>query len=188
MGKIYTRTGDAGQTAMIGGKRVSKSDPRLAAYGEVDELNSMLGLCGSLLEADPGLDAGLVLEVLARVQAELFRVGAALATPEEVRDQYALPPLEPQALSSLEEAIDRLEAKLPKLRNFILPGGHPAAAQLHVARTVCRRAERGLVAVRNDTAEDRFSLQYLNRLSDYLFTAARWVNHRSGRTEKIWKG
>jgi cob(I)alamin adenosyltransferase len=173
---------------MVGGKRVGKDDPRLEVYGEIDELNSQLGLCRSLLETTNPEGFQDLVHILEHVQAQLFCMGASLATPAEVRDQYPPPRLDPEEVVRLEKGIDRLEEELPVLRNFILPGGHPLAARLHVARAVCRRAERRLAALVKSDGAEHFSLQYLNRLSDYLFTAARSVNVRTGQPEKIWRG
>ena len=180
--KIYTRTGDAGTTALFGGGRVPKSHPRIDAYGTVDEANSLLGVVRSLLDGAPGTDE--LAPVLSRLQEELFVLGADLATPLDAT------PLVPRVTEShvawLEETIDRLQADLPALKHFILPGGTPAAAQLHVFRTVCRRAERLVVAAASGEPVNEHAQTYLNRLSDLAFVLSRWTNHRAGVREATW--
>ena len=181
--KIYTRTGDTGTTALFGGDRVGKNHPRIEAYGTVDETNAYLGLARSLLEDQPG--AGRLEPLLARLQDDLFILGADLATPSESR--AVVPRIDQAHITRLEEAIDAFEADLPPLKHFILPGGTSVAGMLHVARTVCRRAERLTVAA---SAEEAISLEatiYLNRLSDLLFVLARWVNRQAGIEEAAWK-
>jgi len=181
--KIYTRTGDTGTTALFGGDRVGKNHPRIEAYGTVDETNAYLGLARSLLEDQPG--AVRLEPLLARLQDDLFILGADLATPSESR--AVVPRIDQAHITRLEEAIDAFEADLPPLKHFILPGGTSVAGMLHVARTVCRRAERLTVAA---SAEEAISLEatiYLNRLSDLLFVLARWVNRQAGIEEAAWK-
>ncbi|HUL58466.1 MAG TPA: cob(I)yrinic acid a,c-diamide adenosyltransferase [Anaeromyxobacteraceae bacterium] len=178
--KIYTRTGDRGETGLFGGPRVKKSDPRVAAYGEVDELNAAIGA------ARAGIADAEIAEQLARIQDELFCVGAELATPQGTKARSAIPPVGAAWATRLEEAVDRWDAELPKLAQFVLPGGTPAAASLHLARCVCRRAERQVVALAAQAEVDPAALAYLNRLSDFLFTAARLANHRAGRAETPW--
>lgn len=181
LNRIYTRTGDAGTTRLASGASVSKSDARVEAYGAVDETNACLGL--ARLHAAADLDA-----MLARIQNELFDLGADLATPakpDEVEGQ-ALRVLDSQ-VARLEAEIDTLNAHLPALTSFILPGGTPAAAALHLARTVCRRAEREAVRlVEAGEAVSGPALRYLNRLSDFLFVAARHANDR-GAAEVFWQ-
>jgi cob(I)alamin adenosyltransferase len=179
MMKIYTRTGDHGETKLIGGERVPKNHLRIAAYGGVDEANAALGAALALLE-DAGLKA-----LLEPVQHDLFRVGAALATPPEQR--RIIPPLTRADVQRLEQAIDGLEAELPSLREFILPGGSPAAAYLHLARSIVRRVERGAVALSQREEAPPGILAYLNRLSDLLFVAARTANHQAGIEDISWK-
>ncbi len=170
--KIYTRTGDHGETSLFGGKRVAKNDPRIEAYGTVDELNSLLGLTRTVpLPAD--VDAQL-----AGIQSDLFDIGAHLASPGTGR----FGDVDERRITILENAIDTMESELPPLTTFILPGGTPGAAHLHVARTVCRRAERCVVALENEEA----TVRYLNRLSDYLFVAARFTNLRQGGADVPW--
>ncbi|MEK7656484.1 MAG: cob(I)yrinic acid a,c-diamide adenosyltransferase [Elusimicrobiota bacterium] len=176
--KIYTRTGDRGETGLRGGSRVRKDHPRVAAYGEVDELNSFLGTALSLLPPKPAFR--LLARTLGRVQGDLFCVGARLSLPRRGTG----PALPPGSVKALEEEIDRMTGDLEPLRRFILPGGSTAACLLHLARSSCRRAERAVVAL-GKGAEPEIVV-YLNRLSDYLFTAARWTNRGLGSAEKEW--
>ncbi|HLF14309.1 MAG TPA: cob(I)yrinic acid a,c-diamide adenosyltransferase [Bacteroidota bacterium] len=178
--KIYTKAGDGGKTSLFGGKKVSKSAPRIAAYGTVDELNSTIGAvrsCG----LERRLDA-----FLERVQSDLFRVGAELASPGG--DAPGSPgPVGGADVSFMEGEIDRLDADLEPLRNFILPGGTPAASAAHIARSVCRRAERTVVELSERETVRGEVVVYLNRLSDALFVAARWINAAAGAPERPWK-
>ena len=177
--KIYTRTGDAGDTSLFDGTRVRKSDARVDAYGEVDELNAWLGLARAW-RLDPDLD-----EEIFHIQRDLFALGAELADPaDKIADRVTKATLGDDDVVRLERLIDRLETELPPLRRFILAGGSPAGAALHVARTVCRRAERRIVSL--EPRVDRVLLRYVNRLSDLLFVLARVVNHRGGATETEW--
>lgn len=180
--KIYTRTGDAGDTGLFGGARVPKDDVRVEAYGEVDELNAHLGLARSI-ELMPRID-----EVLVPVQRDLFSLGALLATPdpERMQQQLAKARLDETRIAELERAIDEGERELEPLKAFILPGGTPKAAALHVARTVCRRAERRVVTLSRDTLLPPLVVVYLNRLSDLLFVLARVANRRAGAGEVTW--
>jgi cob(I)alamin adenosyltransferase len=177
--KIYTRTGDAGETSLFDGTRARKSDPRVDAYGEIDELNAWLGLaCASPL-------APALAEELIHLQRDLFALGAQLADPaDRLAARVTKAVLGDQDVARLEQLIDRLEEELPPLRRFILAGGAPAGAALHVARTVCRRAERRMVAL--DPPVDPVLLRYVNRLSDLLFVLARVANHRGGVPEVEW--
>ncbi len=178
--KIYTKTGDTGQTGLFGGQRVSKADPCVEAYGLVDELNAALGMAraaGGPAEVSAGLE---------RIQSELFSLGAELATPASHRDRLQMPRLAADHVAALEAAIDRAEAELPPLTTFVLPGGSPEASALHFARTVCRRAERGLVAVLQRATVRAELLVYLNRLSDLLFVWARLANHRAQVPDVAW--
>jgi cob(I)alamin adenosyltransferase len=181
--RIYTRTGDAGDTSLATGERRRKSDLRIDAYGSVDETNACIGVARLHTAGDAVLDP-----MLARVQNELFDLGADLATPgrQESAAADALRITSGQ-VARLEREIDQLNAELSPLSSFVLPGGEPAAAALHVARTVCRRAERLAVALDGRPGEDvsREALKYLNRLSDLLFTAARWAN-RKGAADVLW--
>lgn len=187
MPRIYTRTGDGGQTGLIDGSRTSKSDPRVDLYGEVDELNSTIGVAVAQLTL-PAV-AGLRQD-LERIQTDLFELGALLADPPRCArlagDAAADLGIDGAAL---EPVIDRLVEPLPPLRAFILPGGEPAAAALHVARTVCRRAERKAVErLDAGVAIPAGVIVYLNRLSDLLFSAARLANHAAGRSDVLWSG
>lgn len=178
--KIYTRTGDAGETSLFDNSRVSKADARVDAYGEVDELNAWIGSARAA-----GVDAD-VAATLEAIQRDLFAVGARLADPSAlIADRVTKAVVTPADVQRLEEMIDRLETELPPLRRFILPGGTPAGALLHLARTVCRRAERRVVGL-GDGAADAGVIVYLNRLSDLLFVMARAVNHRAGAPETEW--
>ncbi len=179
--RIYTKTGDAGETGLFGGPRVPKDDARVDAYGEVDELNAALGAARAR-GLDPEIDA-----VLAAVQDQLFAVGAELATPAGARARAAVPPVDAAWVAALEAAIDRFQAELPPLRNFILPGGSAAGADLHLARAVCRRAERRVVSLHRREPVAPEVLPLLNRLSDFLFVAARLANHRAGAAEVAWQ-
>jgi len=177
--KLYTRTGDSGETSLFDGTRVKKHDPRVDAYGEVDELNAWLGFVRSS-EIDDDLDAELV-----QIQRDLFALGAQLADPaDKIANRVTKAALDDDDVTRLEQVIDRLEAEVPPLRRFILAGGIPAGAALHVARTVCRRAERRIVSL--TPAVDAVLVRYVNRLSDLLFVLARAVNYRAGAAETEW--
>jgi cob(I)alamin adenosyltransferase len=177
--KIYTRTGDSGETSLFSGDRARKDDPRVDAYGEIDELNAWLGLVRSS-SIDPALDSTLV-----ALQRDLFALGAQLADPADtLAPRITKAVIDDDHILRLEQLIDRLEAELSPLRRFILAGGTAAGAALHVARTVCRRAERRMVAL--DPPVDPVLLRYVNRLSDLLFVLARAVNHRGGVVETEW--
>ena len=193
--KIYTRTGDGGSTALFGGRRVSKSHPRVSAYGAVDELNAVLGLAAVSLTEAGAPDGNASAEAMAlatrlhAVQARLFDVGADLATPPDERSEAHVTRMHDAWVAALESEIDRMSAALPPLRSFILPGGARAAAELHLARTICRRAERKVVAVTmagESVNED--VLRYLNRLGDWLFVAARHANAIAGVADVPWEG
>jgi cob(I)alamin adenosyltransferase len=177
--KLYTRTGDTGDTSYFDGTRVRKNDPRLDTYGDVDELNAWLGLVRA-----SGLDPALDAEV-ARIQRDLFALGAQLADPaEKLAARVTKAVLDDEDVTRLEALIDGWDAEVPPLRRFVLAGGIPAGAALHVARTVCRRAERRMVALTPPV--DPVLLRYTNRLSDLLFVLARVVNHRAGVPETEW--
>ena len=180
LNKIYTRTGDAGQTRLVSGETVSKADPRVEAYGGVDELNAVVGLARLHTAGEARLDP-----ILARIQNDLFDLGADLATPE--RGQAALRVVATQ-VTRLETEIDELNASLSALTSFVLPGGSPTSAALHLARTVCRRAERAVVAFApaHPAGAHQDALRYLNRLSDLLFVAARFANNK-GAGDVLWR-
>jgi len=179
MTRIYTRTGDGGQTGLIGGERVSKDHLRVEAYGTLDELNSALGAARAFL------GDGEIADVVEQMQHDLFALGAEIASPAEETDR--LPRCSPAQVEALEALIDRFDAALPPLRAFILPGGGPAGSLLHLARAVSRRAERRVVTLARAEPLNPEVVRYLNRLSDLLFVLARTVNHRSGMTEILWK-
>jgi cob(I)alamin adenosyltransferase len=181
--KIYTKTGDDGTTGLIGGTRVSKGDPRIECYGTVDELNAWIGL--ALVAAEQS--ALKLAPMLRRVQNELFVVGSHLATPDQSPHRKSLPALDDKMVERLEEEIDEAQEHLAPLRQFILPGGTEAAARLHLARTVCRRAERLLVAVSQPNEAYGFVVTYLNRLSDWLFVQARRANAFAGVMDVPWE-
>jgi cob(I)alamin adenosyltransferase len=184
--KIYTKTGDRGETGLFGGGRVPKDHVRVDAYGEVDELNSTIGLVVLHLDAAGQWE---ISEGLRQVQADLFTVGANLATPapeDSGRENAHIPPLDPARTEALEQWIDAADAELEPLTSFILPGGSPAAAALHLARTVCRRAERRVVALSHEAMVRAEYVTYLNRLSDLLFTLARLANQRAGVPDTPW--
>jgi cob(I)alamin adenosyltransferase len=181
--KIYTRRGDSGETDLLGAARVGKDHPRVEAYGAVDELNAALGVCGAA-SAHGDLRA-----LLARIQGWLFDLGAYLASPDgRRREKGGVPEPRGGDVAELEQAIDRLEKELAPLAKFILPGGTPAAAAFHVARTVCRRAERRAVALHREEAISEAALRLLNRLSDLLFVMARVENRRAGVADVEWPG
>lgn len=179
--KIYTRGGDGGTTQLLTVGRVSKAHLRVMAYGEVDELNSLIGW---VLSQQPNTR---LIEWLDVIQNKLFDLGSRIAVPNPETINLEMPTLEPADIDQLEQWVDALTESLPRLTNFILPGGTPAAAALQVARTVCRRAERALVALSAEEAVEPALLRYLNRLSDLLFTMARYDNHSAGQTETAWR-
>lgn len=180
--KIYTKTGDEGETGLFGGERVPKDHRRVAAYGDVDELNAAVGLARATAPVD------FEDPLLQTIQRDLFTVGAELATPDPARLARALggPPLGDAEVTALEQAIDRLDAGLPPLKAFILPGGAPKGAAFHVARTVCRRSERTVVGLARETPVSPAIRHYLNRLSDLLFVLARAANARAGAGDLPW--
>lgn len=181
--KIYTKTGDAGDTGLFGGGRVPKSHPRVEAYGDVDELNATIGVARAAGVPDEQIDA-----LLLRVQQDLFAIGALLATPDRDRMRMHLDKakVDQERIAELERAIDAADKELEPLRSFILPGGSPKAAALHVARTVCRRAERRIVDITAEMEIPPLVVVYLNRLSDVLFTLARLANKRTSTEETTW--
>lgn len=183
--KVYTRSGDRGQTSLIGGDRVSKASARIDCYGTVDELNACLGLVRTSL-ADSAAD-GELSPIVARVQNELFDLGAELATPDPER-RAKLPRVQERHVEALEAEIDRLNEDLPELRSFVLPGGGWVSAHFHLARTVCRRAERLVVALAAGEGEvTDEAIRYLNRLSDALFVFGRWAAWKDGQSEPLWQ-
>jgi cob(I)alamin adenosyltransferase len=184
MTRIYTKTGDQGETGLFGGGRVAKDDERVDAYGEVDELNAALGLARSFaraLQNVPELD-----QQLQTLQEQLFTVGAVLATPRESAADGHIPHVRPEWITSMEARMDALDRVLPPLTHFVLPGGTDAASALHLARTICRRAERRVIPLHRSGHAPPELLVYLNRLSDLLFTLSRWCNQLAGRADVLW--
>jgi cob(I)alamin adenosyltransferase len=178
--RVYTRTGDDGTTGLGAGGRVAKDSPRIEAYGTVDELNSQIGIV---------LASGVNDEIAAAlrsIQNDLFHLGSDLCVPEEEKERRPVPSIEERHIAGLESLMDRLSEELPPLENFVLPGGAPGAAQLHVARTVCRRAERLLVTLARREPVGPHTVKYLNRLSDALFVMARHENKRRGVPDVLW--
>ena len=185
LNRIYTKRGDSGDTSLVGGQRVAKDDPRIEAYGTVDELNAFVGLaCVSCQDA--GTKLSLLASILRRVQHELFNLGSILATrPEDVHPKQAR--VTEAEVEQLEREIDAMNADLAPLRSFVLPGGTRLNAELHAARTICRRAERLVVGLGRREAVPREAVHYLNRLSDALFVWSRWANHVLGVAEVLWE-
>jgi cob(I)alamin adenosyltransferase len=177
--KAYTGTGDKGETSLFGGIRVKKTSLRIEAYGDVDELNSYIGVCRSLASKETS-------DILETVQNELFVVGADLATPLEQKTAKPIPRLSPSCVPDMEKTIDRINAKLPDLKRFILPAGTPAAAHLHVARSIARRAERRVQSLAETEKINQAITPYLNRLSSLLFVLARYENWKKHIKEKEW--
>ena len=182
--RVYTRRGDAGDTSLAGGQRVAKDSRRIAAYGTVDEVNAFAGLARDTAAAIPAV-ASLV-QILLRVQHELFNLGSILATlPEDVHPRQAR--VTAADIERLEAEMDRMNEDLPALRSFVLPGGLRLNAELHVCRTVCRRAERAVVALAREESVPEEAVKYLNRLSDAFFVWSRWASHRCGAAETLWE-
>lgn len=180
--KIYTKTGDQGKTSLIGGTKVSKNNIRIESYGTVDEFNSYIGLVNDLIQDEATNTA------LKEIQDRLFTIGSCLACDPDKETGMQIPDLRHEDLLFLETEIDRMTAVLPEMKSFILPGGHPTISQLHIARCVCRRAERICVAMQEaELFIDPIVIQYLNRLSDYLFTTARYAGHLLNVEEVKWK-
>ncbi len=179
--KIYTRTGDKGDTGLLGGARVPKDHIRIEAYGTIDELNSHIGMLRDLGAFDQS-------DLLLAVQDRLFTIGSRLASAsEDEADRFKVPHLAEADITALEAAMDAMDKELPEMRNFILPGGHPAVSQAHICRTVCRRAERNLVKLMHQEVLPEILVRYLNRLSDLLFVLARWLGKRTGAAEIPWR-
>lgn len=180
--KIYTKTGDAGKTSLIGGTKVFKSNPRIEAYGTVDELNSHIGLVSDYCNDET---AKIILK---EIQDRLFTIGSELACDPKKNTKMPIPDLHESDVELLEKEMDRMDAKLPPMKNFILPGGSPSVSFIHVARCVCRRAERCCVALMESGAEiNPLIIKYINRLSDYLFMLARYTGMKNKALEIIWK-
>lgn len=178
---LYTKSGDKGETSLVCGTRISKDEEQLYLYGEVDELNSWIGFLIAKLKRDDEV------ALLTSIQHQLFNLGSQLACSEENREKFKLPVLSEEVLKELEQGIDRLDALVPKLTNFILPGGHKASAMAHICRTVTRRVERGVVHwAKEGNAIPSFSVELLNRLSDYFFVLARVLNQDKGVEDVVW--
>ena len=184
--KIYTRTGDKGETGLIGGKRVSKADPRIMAYGAVDELNSSIGMAVCMLGGEEEIFADLV-DILTKVQNDLFVVGSDLADPDYPESKHSTPRATEGMASELEPVIDKFEVELPPITFFILPGGSSQASMLHICRGVARRTETAAVALSRVEPVNPAVIAYLNRLADLLFVAARLANRRLGVSDVAWK-
>lgn len=179
--KIYTKVGDKGTTSLIGGTKVLKSDLRIEAYGTIDELNSYVGLCNDLLTDEQSRN------VLKEIQDRLFTIGSSLACDPEKDPKMKIPDLKEDDVSLLEKEIDAMNEDLPVMKHFILPGGHVTVSHIHIARCICRRAERCCVRLNEQAIEDVLILKYLNRLSDYLFVLARYVSRMLNAEEIAWK-
>jgi cob(I)alamin adenosyltransferase len=188
--KIYTGTGDGGRTSLFSGERILKDDARIEAYGAVDELNAIVGALTAALPDSPQIST--VKARLSQIQSDLFHVGAWLATTPQSPSAARLTPLSAAHVQRLETEVDAMQAVLEELRSFILPGGHPSAGWAHLARTVCRRAERRTVTLAagqsEKTDQTEIVLVYLNRLSDYFFVLARYCNHLAGIKDDVWHG
>lgn len=186
--KIYTRTGDAGTTSLVGGTRLPKAHIRIEAYGTIDELNSHIGNIVALTHVHTDILDDEQRAVLNDILNRLFDLGAYLATDSTcMADPESVNGISDSTVTSLENAIDSMDARLPQMRSFVLPTGHPAAAAAHIARTVARRAERRMLTLAADEPMAAVALRYVNRLSDYLFTLARYINHRTGTAETPWQ-
>jgi len=179
--KIYTKTGDKGTTSLIGGTKVLKSDLRIEAYGTVDELNSHVGLCRDLMNDESSKNT------LKEIQDRLFTIGSSLACDPEKETKMKIPDLKEEDIRFLEKEIDRMDKELPEMKHFILPGGHITVSHIHIARCVCRRAERCCVRLDEKEQENSMIIKYLNRLSDYLFVLARYAGHLLKSEEIPWK-
>lgn len=179
--KIYTRTGDAGQTSLLNGRRVAKDSLRIETYGTIDELNSHIGMLRDLLQGEET-------ELLTGIQTHLFDIGSTLAAGDEATiTRFQVPQVQDQDVEVLEKAMDAYDAELPPMRHFILPGGHPAVSQAHICRTVCRRAERLAIRLAAEEPVPGIAVRYLNRLSDLFFVLARHAGHRMQVPELPWK-
>ena len=178
--KIYTRKGDDGTTGLLGGVRVAKHHARIEAYGNVDELNSYLGLVRDLLAGSP------YSEMLLAIQDRLFTIGSHLALDPSHEGKMKLPQLHGEEVEDLEKAMDAMDEKLPAMKNFVLPGGHPTVSHIHIARCICRRAERSIVFLNEQSTLEPLILEYMNRLSDYLFTLSRMISVENKAIETPW--
>lgn len=179
--KVYTKTGDKGKTSLFGGKRVPKSNQQIEAYGTIDELNSWMGLIRDLSVNESEK------QIIVGIQNNLFNIGSYLATSAEKLDTAKLPALHNNIIEELEQQMDEMDQELPEIRAFVLPGGHINVSYIHIARTVCRRAERLVVCLESDVEQINFSQRYLNRLSDYLFVLSRYWTKQNNAEEIPWK-
>jgi cob(I)alamin adenosyltransferase len=183
--RVYTRCGDSGQTGLAGGQKVPKDSPRIEAYGTVDELNCFVGVARASAVASPDPGMAELSEILLRIQHELFNLGSILATlPEDVHPRQAR--INNAAVERLEQEMDRMNTELEPLRSFVLPGGSRLNTELHVCRTVCRRAERAVVALSRSEGVPPETMSYLNRLGDAFFVFSRWASHVDGQPETLW--
>lgn len=190
MNKVYTKTGDSGTTGLFGGQRVTKTNQRIVAYGTIDELNAAIGLVAAMHKAEAArLNQAEVLTLLQQIQCQLYNIGAHLATPQVDGQTLTttLPQLADNTITLLEHSIDKMTAQLPALHQFILPGGSIISSQVHLARTICRRAERTIVRLSEQTTINPLIIRYCNRLSDWLFTLARFYNFILNEPELTWK-
>jgi len=186
---VYTKTGDKGTTGLVGGTRIPKSDFRIDLYGEVDELNSHLGVVIASLNSEKlTTQFDLLVKSFINIQSRLFDLGSNLACESEKREKFQLPQIETNHIEEMESAMDEMDSQLIKLKSFVLPGGHISAAHLHVCRTVCRRIERKLVDFGNSSPDEvpMNSREFINRLSDYFFIASRYVNCKTSNEEVMW--
>ena len=181
MSKVYTKTGDKGTTSLIGGTRVKKSDIRIESYGTIDELNSFIGLLATYVDEKETAD------LLAEIQNVLFNVGCNLAMGERFKKEIKESVVADVLIEHVEKAIDRMQAAIPELKSFVIPGGSRSASTAHVCRTVCRRAERLIIALDEGSEVDRNLMAYVNRLSDYFFVLSRYLNNIEKVDEKIWQ-
>ena len=184
---LYTKTGDAGNTSLVGGERISKSDSRIDLYGDIDELNSTIGLVVSFITDSKIEHLENIMNILQLTQSNLFNLGSHMACLSTDWEKYKLTPIDTDFITQLESSIDLVDSKLPRLKNFVLPGGSKASSFSHLARTICRRAERKLVMFGEVDDLPGNALILLNRLSDYLFVIARYFNLQLGHTEILWK-
>ena len=183
--KVYTRTGDSGNTRLVDQTSVLKSDIRVECYGEIDELNSSIGICLSLINSHSKEKKSTLIDFLKKIQNDLFNLGTVLATSDE-KLLEKFPKIEHEDIIHLEKKIDFYNKDLPELKSFILPSGNIVASHLHLARTICRRAERKCVILFNQVSLDQNVLKYLNRLSDLFFVLSRWINSQNEETEELW--
>lgn len=184
--KVYTRSGDGGETSLVSGTRISKANMRISLYGDVDDLNSHIGYMRTLIPSDSTFDD--CADLFDSVQSSLFDLGSRLACESNLWEKYKLPEIRESIIEMMEQKIDSLDEKLPPLKNFILPGGTQFAAYTHVVRTTCRKVERKLIDFGDNTqAIPENSIKFLNRLSDFLFVYARYTNHFYEQPERIWK-